>query len=105
MDLWRWTTAVKIKWKSDGHINLLEARSILAMYKWRLRKQTRLCTKFLHLTDSQVNIAVMTRKRSSSHVLNLVSRKIAALELASCCSGVFGFVRSAQNPADGPSRE
>lgn len=61
-------------------------------------------SKFLHLLDSAVTIAVLTRRRSTSRCLNPTCRRVAALELATGDIPVYGFVRSAHNVADRPSR-
>ena len=101
---WQWKVVVAYKWNWKEHINPLEGRAILSMLKWRLRNHRKLATRFLHLGDSQVNIGVMTKHRSSSHQMNLIARKISALELASFCHPLHGFTRSEFNPADAPSR-
>ena len=46
----------------------------------------------------------MAFKRSSSHKLNRVLRKLDSLELATFCYPVYAYVRSAVNPDDAPSR-
>ena len=74
------------------------------MLKWRLRSSRNLGTRFLHLLDSQVTIAVSSKKRSSSVMLNHVVRKSACLEIAGDIAPAYGFVRSENNPADEPSR-
>ena len=75
-----------------------------AALRWRLRRAAAQRCLMLHLLDSAVTIAVLAKKRSSSHVLHRVVRRYAALELAASVHMVFGFVRSDHNPADAPSR-
>ena len=104
VDLWRWKVVVQMEWQHDQHINVLEARAALAMLRWRTRSCKRLRRFFLHLLDSQVNIAVLTKHRSSSRLLQQVLKPFSALELASGCRGLFGFTSSGRNPADKPSR-
>lgn len=105
-DFWNWRTVVKFKWREPGeHISELELRTALSMLKWRLRSARHQGTKFLHLMDSAASIGVLTKKRSSAHVMQRVAAKYALLEIAGHVWSVFGFVRSDVNPADGPSRE
>jgi hypothetical protein len=58
----------------------------------------------LFLLDSQVAIGVLTKGRSSSRRLNFILSRFAAVTVAANVSPVFGWVSSAKNPADGPSR-
>jgi hypothetical protein len=105
-ELWRWQTKYFWGWrdKNSDHINILEAYACLSAFRWRLRSRKGLAKKFLHLIDSQVVQAVFTKHRSSSKKLNRLCQKWSALELASSCHCLLGFVRSDQNPADAPSR-
>ena len=103
--LWRWRTVVQFSWKEAAHINELELRAFLSAFRWRPRSGQAFGCRFLHLLDSAVSIAVLTKHRSSSIRLNRVARKVDALELGSGCQGWFGFCRSSQNPADAPSRQ
>ena len=80
-------------------------RAFLSALRWRLRAEKNLESKFLHLLDSQVSIAVLTKHRSGSRQLNRVARKVSALELASGAAPILGFCRSGDNPADEPSRK
>ena len=92
-------------WKWKAHINELEARGALAALKWRTRSRAGLGQRWLHLVDSFFVIAVMSRKRSTSKILNRVIKKFAILELASFTQCVFAFTRSHENPSDAPSRD
>ena len=92
-------------WKRQGsHINELEAIAILLQLKAKSRSQKNFASVYLHLVDSQVSIAVLTKKRSSSRVLQRVIRRANALCLAAHLHPVFIYVRSELNPADAPSR-
>ena len=82
-----------------------EARATLNAIRWRLRSRKGIGKKHLHLVDSQVVQAVVTKRRSSSKVLNRICRKNCALELASHTHLLLGFVRSDLNPADAPTRD
>ena len=105
-ELWRWQTKFHWQWRmrDTDHINILEAQASLLTLKWRLRSRKGVAKKFLHLVDSQVVQAVLSKHRSSSRKLNRLCRKWAALELASSCHPLLGFIRSDKNPADAPSR-
>ena len=92
------------RWHWEEHINPLEGRATLMMLLWRARKVKNIGTKFPHLLDSQVNIGVLTKKRSSSYVMNFVSTKFCSIELAAFLFPFFLFVRSERNPSDRPSR-
>ena len=74
-------------------------------FEWRLRNQAFGSCRALHLTDSQVALAVATKGRSSSKSLNRLLRKFAALQIAGGVWPLLAYVDSAKNPADGPSRE
>jgi hypothetical protein len=103
-DSWNWCVVLKFRWDWASHISILEARAVRAMLRWRLRKKSALHTPILHLMDSFVAIAVLAKGRSSSHILNSVARHVSALALASFTYPVYGFVASAKNPSDEPTR-
>ena len=98
--LWRWKKCIKWKWRHKAHINVLESTATYMSHFWRVRRAGRVGKKFLHLTDSYVGISVLSKRRSSSKVLNRVCRKTAALELGGSLFPVYGFCRSDDNPAD-----
>jgi hypothetical protein len=101
---WRWRAVKGWAWKDTEHINVLEARAILQTLKWRSRSLVSFHSRFVHLSDSQVSLAIYAKGRSSSFKLNRVLRKAAALLLATDMYPLMGFIRSADNPADKPSR-
>ena len=100
---WHWRTVLAFP-QSGKHINVLELQAILATLKWRLRKTSAINTRMLHASDSQVCIAVLCKGRSSSRALQSVLSRISALVVAASCYPFYVFVRSADNPADDPSR-
>jgi len=102
--LWKWQPVFKNLWKFADHINVLEAIVILQALKWRARASFRLGSRFLHLSDSFVAIAVLSKYRSSSSKLNRVCQPAAALVLAASFYPMYGFTRSDDNPADYGSR-
>ena len=101
---WKWSTLLLVKWRVAAHINELESRGALLALQWRCRSTERLGMRWVHLLDSFVSIAVLTKRRSSSYRLNRVVKKFAILELATFSSTAFGFTRSHVNPADKGSR-
>jgi hypothetical protein len=102
--LWKWQTVFTHLWRHADHINVLEAMVILQALKWRARSAFRLGSRFLHLSDSFVAIAVLSKFRSSSSKLNRVCQPAAALCLAGAFYPMVGFCRSDDNPADEGSR-
>ena len=101
---WNWQLAMKWRWSGPEHINVLEARAALTAAKWRMRRSAGIGSKHLNLMDSFVGIAVLSKRRSSSDLLNCVCRRMGALELGSSSHALYGFCRSDQNPADEWSR-
>jgi hypothetical protein len=90
--------------RSRGHINELEMHAVLAALRWRLRPPHRLRRRVVHLVDSQVVLSALAKGRSPSRRLNYDLKKVNALILASGVVIVYGYIRSRDNPADGPSR-
>ena len=101
---WRWRTIIAFPFQFEAHINELEMRSALAALRWRLRRIAGLFKKYFHILDSMVSLAVINKKRSTSHKLTRVICRMNALELCSGCVGCYGFSRSHRNPGDKPSR-
>eukprot|EP00973_Karenia_brevis_P032957 4549414-Karenia_brevis.AAC.1 len=62
---WEWQVAIAYRWKHVEHINVLEGRAAHLMMLWRCRHSRIIGSKFVHLLNSQVNIGVLTKKRSS----------------------------------------
>ena len=103
---WKWRILHGYPWSLDRacHINVLEARAALNGTRWRLRRGSALRSRWLHLVDSQVVAAVLTKARSSSGRLQRVLRRHNALLLASGGYPIVAYVSSEDNPADIPSR-
>jgi len=100
---WKWRVVLAFP-LSNEHINVLELRAIHAALKWRLRKSASVGRRFTHCVDSQVCMAVCCKGRSSSRILRRVLHVLNSLSLASSTHTVYAYVRSAENPADRPSR-
>ena len=101
---WVWKTAKAWPWQKKEHINLLELRSILRPLEWRARTSSFHSCRFLHLSDSQICLAVLVKGRSSSRKINRILRRIAALCLALNLLPLWSWISSKLNPADEPSR-
>ena len=102
---WIWHRSHSFPFQEGDHINVLELRALVHTFEWRLRSQAFGDCRALHLTDSQVALAVATKGRSSSKSLNRLLRRFAALQVAGGVWPLLAYVESAKNPADGPSRE
>eukprot|EP00438_Fugacium_kawagutii_P000873 Skav218505 [mRNA] locus=scaffold1564:7454:12902:+ [translate_table: standard] len=79
---WVWKVAQSYPWLQSEHINVLELRAILRSLEWRARTCTFHSARFMHLSDSQICISVLTKGRSSSRRINRLLRKIHSLCLA-----------------------
>ena len=102
---WNWKAVISCKWAlQHEHINALEARALLLTLRWRARSVAHFSKRFLHLTDSKVALGSFAKHRSNSRNFNYLVTRSAALQLAASMQPVLGFVRSARNPADLPSR-
>jgi hypothetical protein len=101
---WLWNAVRTFRWARAQHINILELRAFLESLRWRSRAYSFQSSRFIHLLDSQVCIAVIVKGRSSSRQLNMLLRKCTALLLACNSYPLVGYVTSKDNPADRPSR-
>jgi hypothetical protein len=99
-----WRTIVSTPWAGVEHINVLELRAALLAVHWVLSYPSALSSRVFLLLDSTVAFFSVWKGRSSSPALLLVRRKISALLLAGGLSLLPGWVPSAVNPADAPSR-
>jgi hypothetical protein len=99
-----WTTIVSSRWRGQEHINTLELRAALLAVHWALSFPSALRRRVFLLVDSTAAFFSLWKGRSSSPALLLVLRKISALLLAGGLSLLPGWLPSAVNPADAPSR-
>ena len=99
-----WRTIVSAPWSGPEHINALELRAALLAVHWALSYPSSLSSRVYLLLDSTVAFFTLWKGRSSSPALLLVLRKMSALLLAGGLSLLPGWVPSAVNPADAPSR-
>ena len=88
---WAWVEAHAYPFLLSEHINVLELRALLLAFEWRSRRASWGDKRMLHLTDSQVALAVACKGRSSSKALNRILRRFAALQLAGGVLSVTGL--------------
>ncbi len=84
------------------HINLKELNAALQAEKKQGRSEPN--SFFVHLQDSQVSLACLVKGRSSSWAVNSKLRKSIPESIANNNRAFYGYVRSALNPADDPTR-
>ena len=77
---------------------------ILHALLWKVRSSRSLNKRWLHLEDSMVCLLILSKGRTSSHLLQPVARQIGALQLAAGAQLLRGHVGSAENPTDAASR-
>ena len=83
---------------------MLELEAAVLHVMRRMRDSKAIGCRFVHLTGSQVVAGVVAKGRSSSRKLNVVVRRLGGL-LLGCHGGmVVAWCKTAENPADGPSR-
>ena len=103
--LWRWKVVSGWRWKGQReHIYVLEMRAVLTTLQWRIERQRKVRSKFIHLVDSLVCLHALSRGRSSSRKLKRTLLRTNALLLATKTQAVWAYVHTKQNPADRPSR-
>jgi len=104
--VWKWRVVLSMAWPrgKTAHINVRELQAAAAGLRWRARKVTHHGSRFLHLVDSQVVAAIVTKGRSSSRKLQPVLKRWMAVVVAADMYPLIGYVVSEDNPADEPSR-
>ena len=101
---WEWHEAHAYKFHQEEHINCLELRAPINTVEWRCRRSAFGDVRFLHLSDSQVVLAVCVKGRSSSRQLNRLLKRLGALQVAAGAFPIYAWVETHLNPADKPSR-
>lgn len=102
-DWWQWKSVFSCRWARKEHINLLEMRSILLSFRWRIRHLAEVDCRFI-LTDSYVSMSIISKGRSSSDMIMHVMRQIAATQFAFNLFPILIHVESTENPTDTASR-
>lgn len=100
----RWSTIISSAWLVPEHINHLELRAVLLAVHWLLSYPSSHLSRVYLLVDSTVALFALWKGRTSSARLLQIVRKINALLLVSGVSLLTGWLPSAVNPADQPSR-
>ena len=103
IERWKWNVGGSFP-LSGQHINAFEMQANLATFRWRTSRPSSVRARILHIADSQVCLAALVKGRSSSYVLNRIVAKVNAIVLAANLLPIYGFIASARNPADRPSR-
>ena len=98
-----WKTAFSHVWRSQEHINGLEAATAVLALIWIAQKGIR-NKRMIILTDSTVVLGALQKGRSSSIPLLVRCRKFSALSLMYNIRPCLLHVPSALNPADKPYR-
>jgi hypothetical protein len=102
---WRWREVLSTRWgDSSQHINVRELQASAVALRLRLRGARHHRARFVHLTDSQVCVAALTKGRTSSRKLRGMLRRWNSLCVAGDVYPVVGYIVSEDNPADRPSR-
>ncbi len=101
----RWRTVLSVPWKWPEAINVAEARAHDLAVRLRARVRGLQRQRFVHLMDSQVNLACVAKGRTGSYRIRHVQRRAAATLLATGLHEVVAYVRSDRNPADRASRD
>ena len=101
---WIWKVFLSYKWKETGHINALELAAVLDLCRKLARKKEDHDKRRLLLVDNQSVLSIIARGRTSSARMQGPLTRLAAVLLATGMTLVLGWVQSALNPADGPSR-
>ncbi|CAK0822222.1 unnamed protein product, partial [Prorocentrum cordatum] len=99
--VWKWRVVVSMAWpgRSSTHINVRELQAATSAIRWRARKVAKHGGRFLHLVDSQVVAAIVTRGRSSSRKLQPILMRWMAVVVAADMYPLIGYVVSEDNPA------
>ena len=101
---WIWKFVKAIPFRRPDHINVLELFMLVFTHRWKTRCLEMFHTRALHLSDSQVTLAVAVKGRSSSRQLNQLLRQACSVLVSADLYPLLGFIASADNPADAASR-
>lgn len=101
---WNWKIVKGWAWKFEQHINVLEMEALYSTLKWRAKSLQNYAARFLHLTDSQVVLGIVSKGRTNSKRLRRTLHRYNLLVLAMHAQPILGWVASEENPADEPSR-
>jgi hypothetical protein len=97
-------TVIKIRVDDDVHINVLEARALLAFVKWVARAPSRHGHRVVVGIDSKVVHGAVTKGRAQTWAIRSVLRQIGSLCMACGIVLFVFFVPTHWDPADRSSR-
>lgn len=100
---WQWKHLFKTRWVSPSHI-YLEMKMILLSLLWKARDPSKIGKRWIHLEDSMVCLYILSKGRTSSHLLQPLCQKVGALQLGLGVTLLHGHVTSLENPTDAGSR-
>ena len=95
---WQWKHLFKVRWVSHVHINFQEMKMVLHSLLWKARDPCAVNKRWLHLEDSMVCLYILSKGRTSSHLLQPLANKIGALQLGLGVTVMHAHVPSAENP-------
>ena len=95
---------IRGQWKRREHVNVLEGRASLQALRRAARNRSSWNKKMLGITDSQVIQGAFAKGRCSSFSLLRLCRRAAAIQMGLGIRLKWRYIRSKDNPADGPSR-
>lgn len=105
-DWLEWKVIMSIPWRQAcSHIGVCEARARHFSVRWRLRSPASHGCVHLHLLDSQVNLAQLSKGRCCSRRMAHVHMKASAALVACDSKEALAYTSSSANPANGPSRD
>lgn len=104
MDPVFWQMQFNVHMQIPEHITLLEGRGIVSAVRHKLRDVGCFNKRHLHLGDNLASILIAEKGRSSSYEMLRVTRRLAALLLASSCTLASRWIPSEWNVADHGSR-
>ena len=102
---WQWKSLFSVHWRESSHINFLEMKMILLSLLWKTRVPSAVGKRWLHLEDSMVCLYILSKGRTSSHLLQPICRQIGAVQIAMSSTLLHAHVGSAENPTDAASRQ
>ena len=79
---WKWKTVQAYPWRQAQHINVFEFTAFLIYVRSLADSLSFHNKRFFHVFDSRVVACVVAKGRSSSKVLNRISRRFLAYALA-----------------------
>ena len=102
--IWEWKSKMTFPFQHSSHINILELLAVVYYIEQTSNSSRNFHTRIIHLLDSQVTCAILSKGRSSSKQLNRILRRLAATLLASDTMLLPLWTSTTWQPADRGSR-